>query len=52
MKRPPDQVREEFVRQWLLKAEEDLNAAKSLVTYGATFPSPICFHASKPRRST
>jgi HEPN domain-containing protein len=47
MKKPPDQAREEFVRQWLLKAEEDPNAAKSLVTYGGTFPSPICFHAQQ-----
>jgi hypothetical protein len=45
MKKPPDQVREEFVRQWLLKAEEDLNAAKSLVPHGETFLSTVCFHS-------
>ena len=39
MKKPPERVKEEFVRQWLLKAEEDLNAAKSLIAYGETFPS-------------
>lgn len=47
MSRPPDQVRDEFVRQWLLKAEEDLNAAKSLLTYGETFLSTICFHSQQ-----
>jgi len=47
MSKPPDQVREEFVRQWLLKAEEDVGAAKSLLTYGETFLSTVCFHAQQ-----
>jgi HEPN domain-containing protein len=47
MSRPPDQVREEFVRQWLLKAEEDLNAAKSLMAHGGTFLSTVCFHSQQ-----
>ena len=47
MKKPPDQVREEFVRQWLLKAEEDLNAAKSLLSHGKTFLSTVCFHSQQ-----
>jgi HEPN domain-containing protein len=47
MKKPPDRVRDEFVRQWLAKAEEDLNAAKSLVAYGATFLSTVCFHSQQ-----
>jgi len=47
MKKPPDHVRDEFVRQWLLKAEEDLNAAKSLITYGETFLSTVCFHSQQ-----
>ncbi len=47
MKRPPDQVREEFVRQWLLKAEEDLNAARSLLSHGGTFLSTVCFHSQQ-----
>jgi HEPN domain-containing protein len=47
MKKPPDQVRDEFVRQWLLKAEEDLNAAKSLITYGDSFSSTVCFHSQQ-----
>ena len=44
---PPDRIRDEFVRQWLLKAEEDLNAAKSLVTYGDTFLSTVCFRSQQ-----
>lgn len=47
MKKPPDRVRDEFVRQWLAKAEEDLNAAKSLITYGSTFLSTVCFHSQQ-----
>jgi HEPN domain-containing protein len=47
MKRPLDQVRDEFVRQWLLKAEEDLNAAKSLITYEEAFLSTVCFHSQQ-----
>jgi HEPN domain-containing protein len=47
MKKPPDQVRDEFVRGWLLKAEEDLNAARSLGTYGETFSSIVCFHSQQ-----
>lgn len=47
MKKPPDRVRDEFVRQWLSKAEEDLNAAKSLITYGETFLSTVCFHSQQ-----
>jgi HEPN domain-containing protein len=40
-------VKDEFVRQWLLKAEEDLNAAKSLMTYGDSFLSTVCFHSQQ-----
>jgi HEPN domain-containing protein len=47
MKRSPEQVREEFVQQWLLKAEEDLNAAKSLLPHGETFLSTVCFHSQQ-----
>ncbi len=47
MKKPPDRVREEFVRQWFQRAEEDLNAAKALITYGSTFLSTVCFHAQQ-----
>jgi HEPN domain-containing protein len=45
--KPPDKIRDEFVRQWLLKAEEDFNAAKSLITYGASFLSTVCFHSQQ-----
>jgi len=45
--RPPDKIRDEFVRQWLLKAEEDFNAAKSLIAYGASFLSTVCFHSQQ-----
>ena len=45
--KPPDKIRDEFVRQWLLKAEEDLNAAKSLITHGASFLSTVCFHSQQ-----
>jgi HEPN domain-containing protein len=45
--KPPDKIRDEFVRQWLLKAEEDFNAAKSLIAYGAPFISTVCFHSQQ-----
>jgi len=51
MKKPPDQVRDEFVRQWLLRAEEDLNAAKSLISYGRLFYPQFVSIRSKPQRS-
>lgn len=45
--KPPEQVRDEFVRQWLLKAEEDFRAAESLANHGDTFLSTVCFHAQQ-----
>ena len=30
-----------------MKAEEDFNAAKSLITYGAAFLSTVCFHSQQ-----
>ena len=45
--KPPDKIRDEFVRQWLSKAEEDFNAAKSLITYGVSFLSTVCFHSQQ-----
>jgi len=47
MMRPRDEIREEFVRRWLQKAEEDLNAAKSLIAHGTTFLSTVCFHSQQ-----
>jgi HEPN domain-containing protein len=31
----------------VLRAEEDFNAAKSLITYGASFISTVCFHSQQ-----
>ena len=45
--KPHDEIRNEFVRQWLLKAEEDFNAAVSLLTYGNTFLNTVCFHSQQ-----
>lgn len=45
--KPPDKIRDEFVRQWLLKAEEDFNAAKSLLSYGTSFLATVCFHSQQ-----
>ena len=45
--KPPDKIRDEFVRKCLLKAEEDLNAAKSLITHGTSFLSTVCFHSQQ-----
>lgn len=45
--KPPDKIRDEFVRQWLLKAEEDFNAAKSLIAHGTSFLSTVCFHSQQ-----
>ncbi|MBN1972235.1 MAG: HEPN domain-containing protein [Sedimentisphaerales bacterium] len=42
-----DKIRDEFVRQWLLKAEEDYNAAGSLLEHGVTFLSTVCFHSQQ-----
>lgn len=45
--KPPDEIRNEFVGQWLSKAEEDFGAAKSLIAYGETFLSTVCFHSQQ-----
>jgi HEPN domain-containing protein len=45
--KPPDKIRDEFVHQWLLKADEDFNAAKSLLTYGESFLPTVCFHSQQ-----
>ena len=45
--RPHDKVRDEFVHQWLLKAEEDFKAAKSPITHEASFLSTVCFHSQQ-----
>lgn len=43
----PEKIRDEFVRQWLLKAEEDFNAANSLIKHGMTFLNTVCFHSQQ-----
>ena len=45
--KPHDKIKDGFVRQWLLKAEEDFNAANSLLTYGISFLSTVCFHSQQ-----
>jgi HEPN domain-containing protein len=45
--KPPDKIRDEFVHQWLLKAEEDFNAANSLITHGTSFLFTVCFHSQQ-----
>ena len=42
--RPPEEVKRDLVRQWLAKADEDLNAAKALLSLGTSFFSTISFH--------
>lgn len=45
--RPPEEVKRDLVRQWLSKADEDLNAAKALLSLGTTFFSTIGFHCQQ-----
>ncbi len=45
--RPPEEVKAELVRQWRAKAEEDLNAAKALLSYGTSFLSTVGFHSQQ-----
>jgi HEPN domain-containing protein len=46
MKRP-DQVRREFVEQWLAKAEDDLGAAEDMLAEGKPYRWIICYHAQQ-----
>jgi HEPN domain-containing protein len=45
--RPPEQVKLELVRQWLAKADNDLETAKFLFASGRPFFSAICFHSQQ-----
>ena len=45
--RPPEEVKRDLVRQWLAKANEDLNAAKALLSLGTAFFSTIGFHCQQ-----
>ncbi len=43
----PEDVRREFVKQWLTKADEDFNLAKELVAHDSPYCSAIGFHAQQ-----
>jgi HEPN domain-containing protein len=45
--RPPEQVKREFTRQWIQKAEDDLKAATHLLTSEEPFPDIAAFHAQQ-----
>ena len=45
--RPPEEVKRELVHQWLVKADEDLDAAKFLFSRGTSFFSTIGFHCQQ-----
>jgi HEPN domain-containing protein len=45
--RPPEEVKREFVRQWLLKATADLAAARHLLGADADLSSGVAFHAQQ-----
>ncbi len=45
--RPPEEVKRDLVRQWLAKADEDLNAAKALLSLEAAFFTTIGFHCQQ-----
>ena len=45
--RSPEEVKRDFVRQWLKKAEEDINAAKTLLFHEMSFLFTIGFHSQQ-----
>jgi HEPN domain-containing protein len=45
--RSPEEVKRDFVRQWLKKAEEDINAAKTLLPHEMSFLFTVGFHAQQ-----
>jgi HEPN domain-containing protein len=45
--RPPEEVKRDLIRQWLAKADEDLNAAKALLSLETAFFSTIGFHCQQ-----
>lgn len=44
---PPEEIRNEFLQRWLLKAEEDLGLAKYLLETQRTYHNSIGFHAQQ-----
>jgi HEPN domain-containing protein len=45
--RPPEEVKRDLVRQWLARADNDLETAKFLFDSGRPFFSAICFHSQQ-----
>jgi len=45
--KPPEQVKREFVAQWLAKAGDDLRAAEDLLREGRPYRWIICYHAQQ-----
>ena len=45
--RPPEEVKQEMVKQWLKTAESDLAAAKLLLSAGGSFYYIVGFHAQQ-----
>jgi HEPN domain-containing protein len=45
--KPREEVRLEFVRQWISKADEDLGLAKHILTVDAPFLGALVFHAQQ-----
>lgn len=45
--KPPEEVKREFVRQWLAKAGADLRASRHLLNGGLEFAASGAFHAEQ-----
>lgn len=45
--RPAEEVRRDLVRQWLTKAEEDIQVARLLMKKRGSFRSSVAFHAQQ-----
>ena len=45
--RPPEEVKRDLVRQWLARADDDLDTAKFLASPGNSFFPAICFHCQQ-----
>jgi HEPN domain-containing protein len=45
--KPPEQVKQEFLMQWLTKADEDLGVAHHLLATNAPFLGAVGFHAQQ-----
>jgi HEPN domain-containing protein len=45
--RPPEEVKRDLVRQWISRADDDLEAAKFLFAPGKSFFATICFHCQQ-----